>query len=342
MMVAIFFAVFTQMGTFSTFAAGPAADTKAIPMPDLMKPEALIFDKTQMYITEGTTIYIYSLKDFKLVKKFGKQGGGPQEFMINPQLGPLLLSKQGDDLMVHSFGKVSWYTKDGTYLKEIKTPSPYMRNLQAFGKKIVGTRLTVGQERIMILSAYDDKFNELKEITRVNQPWQQGKGTRILETLMITTVYDNKLFIAWGQDFSIKVFDADLKELNIIKRNEKRRKVTEKDKKDIIDFLKVNPATKDFFEMMKPIITPDYYPAILGIVGTGNKLYVLTFIEDEGKNDECLIMDLNGKLLKRIFLPVKMATPIFPHPYTIHEGSMYQVVENVEEEEWSLHITKIE
>jgi hypothetical protein len=338
-MAAIFFIVF---GTLTMYAAGPEAKAKVIPMPDLLKPETITLDDTQMYITEGTSIYIYSLKDFKLKKKFGKSGEGPQEFMVNPMIGPIRLSMQGDNLTIHSFRKLSWYTKDGTYLKEIKTITPYMRDVQAFGDKIVGTRITTGQDRIMILGVYDSEFKELKELTRVNQPWQPGKGTKVLETTMVTTVYNNRLYLAWGQDFAIKVFDANLKELEEIKRDEKRIKITEKTKQDIVDFMKTDPSTKDFFEMIKPITTPEYYPAIAGIVGTGNKLYVMTFQEDEEENNECLIMDLDGKLLKRVFLPVKMATPILPYPSSIHNGFLYQVIEDIEEEEWSLHITKIE
>ena len=40
------------------FAALLGAKTRVIPTPDLMKPEALFFDKTQMYVTESTSIFI--------------------------------------------------------------------------------------------------------------------------------------------------------------------------------------------------------------------------------------------------------------------------------------------
>jgi hypothetical protein len=76
-------------------------------------------------------------------------------------------------------------------------------------------------------------------------------------------------------------------------------------------------------------------------VVTGNKIYVLTFKENKAEDDECMILDLKGKRLKRIFLPLKMSTPILPYPYMIHEGSLYQVVEDEEEEEWALHVTEI-
>ena len=74
---------------------------------------------------------------------------------------------------------------------------------------------------------------------------------------------------------------------------------------------------------------------------TGAKIYAITFKENKAEDDECIIFDLEGKLIKRVFLPVKMSTPILPYPYNIHEGVMYQVVEDEEEEEWAIHVTEI-
>ena len=316
-------------------------ETKVFPVPNLLKPEGLMLDKTRMYVIEGTSIYIYSLKDFKLIKKFGKKGEGPQEFIVNPQFSPLVIYVHTEDIVVNSFGKLSWFSKDGTFKKELKTPSPFIFPLQPFGKNFIGLRLALGQERWQILSLYDDKINELKEITRQKHPFQPGKGTYILETVPTTTVHEDKVFMAWEKDFIIKVLGPDLKELYTIKRSEKKRSVTDEDKKEIIDFLKTYPQTKDVIEILKPFHFPDYFPAIAGLVVTGNKIYVLTFKEDEAENDECLIMDLKGKLLKRAFLPLKMSTPILPYPYNIQEGTVYQVVEDEEEEEWAIHVTKI-
>ena len=49
--------------------------------PDLMRPGRIMVDKDKLYILEFPHIYIYSLDDFRLIKKFGRQGEGPQEFM---------------------------------------------------------------------------------------------------------------------------------------------------------------------------------------------------------------------------------------------------------------------
>jgi uncharacterized protein YlbG (UPF0298 family) len=71
-------------------------------------------------VTQEATVFIYSLKDFKLVKKFGKAGEGPREFRILPQL-PLNIDARTDQIIVNSFGKVSYFTKQGEFIKEVKT-----------------------------------------------------------------------------------------------------------------------------------------------------------------------------------------------------------------------------
>jgi hypothetical protein len=324
------------------FATLLGAETKIIPTPDLMKPEALFFDKTQMYVTEGTSIFIYSLKDLKLIKKFGKKGEGPQEFMVNPQFGPLFIDVNTEDIIVNSFGKLSWFTKEGKFKRELKLSNPFILFIQPFGKNFVGIRFSIGEKRMQILNLYDDKINELKEITKQEHFFQPGKGLRVLEPLPYTIVKDNKLFLAWEKDLVIKVLDTELKELYAIKYDVEKRKVTEEDKKEVINFLKTTPPTKDFFELLKPIHFPEYYPAMQIPCITGNKIYVVTFKkEDDGEKTEILLFNMKGKFLKQVFIPIKMDTPIQPYPFNIHEGFLYQVVEDEEEEEWALHVSEI-
>ena len=317
------------------------AETKVIPMPELMKPQLILLDNSQMYVTEDTSIYIYSLKDFKLIKKFGKRGEGPQEFMINPQL-QLFLNVQTEDLMVQSIGKLSWFTKDGKFKREAKMPNPLILLIQPFGKNYVGIQFTVGEKRWRNLNLYDNKINELKNIVKNEHIFQEGKGLLILETQTYNPVYKNKLFIAWENDLKIKVLDTELKELYTIKHNVEKQKITEKNKKDIIHFFKTNPSTRDYYEFLKPIRFTTYFPAIQNLIVTGNKIYVATYkSKDEEEENEFIIFDIKGKFLKQGFIPLKMSTPIQPYPYSIHEGYLYQMVEDVDEEEWALHVREI-
>lgn len=321
-------------------AAVAGAETKIIPLPELMNPELIFIDKTQMYVTERASIYIYSLENFKLVKKFGKEGEGPKEFMFDPRMGGLLLFVKSEDIVVNSFGKVSWYSKDGEYKKEIKLQHPLTLNMQPFGKNYVGIFLAWGKERWKILKLYDDQLNELKEITRMPYPTQPGKGTYLLESFPVTLVHDNKIFLAWENEFAIKVFDTDLKQLRTITLDETRRKVTEEDQKILLDFLRTSPQSKDYFETMKPFHFPDEFPPIFLIFGAGETINVITFKLNNEKHQECIVMGVDGKVKNRVFLPIQMSTPFSPYPYSIHDGALYQVIEDGEKEEWSIHITK--
>ena len=49
------------------------AKVTVIPLPDLVNPASVTLDENQLYITEGTSIYIYSLPDFKLIKKWKRK-----------------------------------------------------------------------------------------------------------------------------------------------------------------------------------------------------------------------------------------------------------------------------
>ncbi|MGD2085255.1 MAG: hypothetical protein PVH61_03640 [Candidatus Aminicenantes bacterium] len=57
---------------------------QVIPLGEVNRPISINVDDTCIYIVEFPCIYLYSLEDFKLVKKFGKRGEGthPSIFII--------------------------------------------------------------------------------------------------------------------------------------------------------------------------------------------------------------------------------------------------------------------
>lgn len=50
-----------------------------ITLAGLNRPSAIEADQYRLFIVEDTSILIYSLEDFKLLKKFGRKGQGPGE-----------------------------------------------------------------------------------------------------------------------------------------------------------------------------------------------------------------------------------------------------------------------
>ncbi|MCP5051672.1 MAG: hypothetical protein GY940_31180, partial [bacterium] len=53
------------------------------------------------------------------------------------------------------------------------------------------------------------------------------------------------------------------------------------------------------------------------------------------------VLDLKGKLLKRTYVPLKATGPMELSPFSIHNGSFYQLKEDDEGEEWTLNITPV-
>ena len=116
-----------KLGTLALilFFTGLVFAGKVVPFPDLLKPEAIAVDNEYIYITEGASVHIYSLKDFTLKKKFGKPGEGPQEFKLFPGVA-LRLTVLPDYLLLESMGKLSYYTKEGNFKKEIQLETHFL------------------------------------------------------------------------------------------------------------------------------------------------------------------------------------------------------------------------
>ncbi|MCP5109185.1 MAG: hypothetical protein GY950_37740, partial [bacterium] len=96
--------------------AGPGFAGKVKSFTGLNKPDGIAVDDQLVVVTEGTTVYLYSAKDFSLVKKFGKRGEGPQEFVpiFNVTMRVQLLPGY---ILVGSMGKISFFKRNGEYIK---------------------------------------------------------------------------------------------------------------------------------------------------------------------------------------------------------------------------------
>lgn len=314
---------------------------KVVPLPDLLNAEAIALDDGQMYIVDGSTVHIYRLKDAALVKSFGKKGEGPQEFMVNPQSGrPLFIDVQGDAITITSMGKVSFFNKSGEFIKEMNIRSSGSAdNVQPLGKGFVGQSITPGntdKKRGIIL--YDGQMVPVKTLLEVEHHFQLGKGLKVFREPGVFITRDGKLYVTWDAEFRIRVMDAGGEGRTLIERPYKRLKVREAEKEEVIAYLKKHPFFKNFFELLKPIRFPEYFPAISEMRIADNKIYLLTYKEDKGKT-ECFIYTLEGKLLGQAYLPLQRMSPLFYYPFDIKDGVVYQVVEDEEAEAWSLHVS---
>ncbi len=307
--------------------------------PDLMKASGLIIDKDYLYISEDITIFIYSMKDFKLIKKFGKKGEGPEEFNRFALITPLK-----DKLLINSMNKISYYTKNGEYLKEIKVKSGISFLYQPLGNNYVGR--SIGSKdgtRYVSVNLYDKDLNKIKTLLHQEDDNQFAKGSiKILNSTLSYMTYNDKLYLVNGSNFEIKVFDKNAKQIFVIKKDFKRRKFTSEDKEDIYDVIKTNPQSKQYFEIVKKMaVFPKEWPAISGVFERDNIIYVSTYRSKDKTKYEFLFFDKNGKFIHSLYIPLKFQTALKPYPLSISNGKLYQLIENEDEETWELHMNFI-
>ena len=65
----------------------PGFAEKVATLQEINKPWTFFVDQDRFYISETVSVYIYSLKDFKLIKKFGRRGEAAGEFIVVNKIG---------------------------------------------------------------------------------------------------------------------------------------------------------------------------------------------------------------------------------------------------------------
>lgn len=321
--------------TFFIFMSVSVTGEVIATLPDLLNPTGLVIEDENMYITQDITVYIYSLKDFKLKKKFGKKGEGPQEFNQFAAITPLK-----DKLLINSMSKISYYTKDGEYINEIKTKGGFSFIYQPLGENYIGRGIGVKDNtRYVSINLYDKDLNKIKTLLKKEDDNQVAKGSiKILTSSLNYMTFNDKLYLINGSDFEIKVFDKTAKEVMTIKRDYKRRKFTEEDKQMVFDEIKNSPQQRQYFDMIKKMaVFPKEWPAIAGAFERDNIIYVSTFKALNKTTYEFIIFDSDGKFVHSMYIPLRFQTALRPYPLSVKNGMVYQLIENEEEEEWELH-----
>jgi hypothetical protein len=191
-----------------------------------------------------------------------------------------------------------------------------------------------------ILNLYDDQFKRTKQIQKINLA-QRGK----MQFPIVSPIFyaaDEKIIALGGENFVIDVYDSGGNKLNSISREYKKIEVSEEYKKGVHDFYKESPTFRQYYESMKNMIQfSNYFPAIQTFLAADQKIYIQTYLKEEG-GYEFFIYDLEGKFLKRLFLPVVYRNSLMPFPYTIMHNKLYQLIENEGAEVWELHAVAID
>jgi hypothetical protein len=320
---------------------------KTFPLEDLPNPRQITGDDRHIYITEDVSVSIYSMKDFSFIKRFGRQGEGPGEFKVSPD-EPMALCVLKDELMVRSKGRFAYFSKVGEFKREIRTKPGYAMTLQPHGEQFLGVSVVNEDKGYITLNIYDNQFNKVKEAYRIEEELQLTGKRVVFHFLQLPPAlatsfasYKGRIYLTWGKDDKLKIFDSTGKPVHTISPVLKKIALSAAYKEKVKEHYKNDPdIPKPIYQRMyKNMVYPEYFPAIRDLRIDGGQIYLVTYHRQKDKT-LTLVYDLNGKLLKKIYLPLLEMDTIRFYPFFIRHGKLYQLSED-EDEEFYLNVTGI-
>lgn len=322
-----------------------AIQARVVALEGIVKPDMIVAQDNKLYVLERTSILIYSAKDFQFIKKFGREGEGPREFMARPYGPPMSMSFVDGQLVVNSNNKLSYFDKNGIFKRERKA----FANLVLFqvGENFVAIGPSVDSEKRFRISyrLYSNSLKELKNLYHTNISVNpQDYLIMPISAIGHNPCYKGNIFIAASNtDFVIDVFDHTGKKLQRISKDFVKEKIPQTFKDETHRWFKNESMYKQFYDGIKDFIKfKEYFPAIRDILLADNTIYIVTH---KRKKDlwECILLDLKGKEIKRTFIPLSRYIPFtyYPPLCTIENRILYSLIEDEDEEEWKLHIINL-
>lgn len=313
-------------------------------------------DGNELFLVNDSSILVYSLEPMKLKFKVGQKGDGPNNFKYRP-----LLYVYPDFFVALDYTKSLWFSRDGKLLKT-KDYSDFddfstSQEMRLFPVKNHYVRVVVDHE-LCTQSVYllNDKFERIALLHEgLFDWWPPGMGDpsktvnfKMLHHIIEAVVWEDRIYIYDShRGFFIKVFDQTGQLLKIINHNSERcQRVTDQYKAKAIDFLLENDPQEYYKKIPKGALAfYTFYPPIESFRIAENSLFVTTYLEKE-PGHEIVVMDLDGKIAKRIYplLPSfkYIKSLLAKDLYAFGHGKLYQLIKNKTTGTWELHIDPLE
>ncbi len=310
---------------------------------EVNEPKTLNVSGDKLVISESETVLIYSLSKKELIKKFGKNGEGPGEFKLGHGAGSLKIDIMGNELIVNSGGKISWFTQDGEFIREDKIPP--MTYLIPVNKNFIGNCLSPVKESFPSLSVclFDGQMKKTETIFNSEVPVGMGAKMMVPAYNFIYRVYKDRIFLSSGKEnIEIRIFSFAGKEEGRFLIKNPQLPITGDFKSRVYDFYKNDPIYKNYWSYMKKnMFFPEFFPGLKDMRIKNDNIYIQTYKMADNKF-EWIITDLKGKLQKKILLPQNIESAIAYSPIAISNGKYYYLTEDIDKETWELHLLDLE
>jgi len=328
------------------FAAGAQRILKGI-----FEPEMIKIDGESLFVVEGANVLECSLKDLRIVRRFGGKGEGPGElktldFWYNK------VTILPDRVFVDGFDKIIDFAKDGRLIREIKKPAG-IDHVIPVGDGFVAAKLDqfAGGVQYQSLALYDAGLRFRKELCRQVSPIQaNGQKTEMIPDVLNFAVWEDRVYVEKSREgFVIDVFDAQGARAARIAHPHEKVRVTEAAKGEALERFKSDPFVKrmgyEKFKIYSEFVWPESMPPITDFDVSDGRIYART-PQTAGDRERWVILDRTGRILGRSDLPRIDTAPLMASLYgvtyyAIHGGKLYFIKDNETTDEWELFVEEI-
>ncbi len=281
-------------------------------LPDVRQPHQIVVDGNDLYVFDESdySLHVYTISPFASIRRFGRKGDGPHDFKYLP-----FVHVQPEALACTDFTKIVWFSKNGQVLKsmEFSALKDFDLNSEMLLVPVNGhyLRITADHEkfkrRVFLL---DPAFKTVKQLYEGPFIWMQGSATDIRTD---TVSAQGLVFIADTESFRITVFDDQGTLLRTIDMSSEVEKV------------------QDSALLHQYCVSDD-------------KIYATTYKKKDNLT-EMLVFDLEGRLIRRLFLPLPSIQPqrgvVRYDLFTVARDRLYELVRNTATGRWELSITEL-
>lgn len=283
-----------------------------IVLPDVQKPHQIVVDGNDLYIFDEAdySLHVYTISPFGPKLKIGQKGDGPRDFKYLP-----LVSIQPESLTCTDFTKIIWYSKKGEVFKatEFSALKDFDINSEMLLVPVKENLLRITADhanykrRVYLL---DSHFKTVKQLYEGVFIWMQGSAT---DCRTDTVSSEGLVFIADTEGFRITIFNDKGTLLRTIDKSQEVAKVQDR------------------------ALLHQY------CVSEG-KIYATTYVKKDGLT-EMLVLDLEGRILRRLALPLPSIKPergvLRYDLFTVAQEKLYELVQNNVTGKWELLITAL-
>jgi hypothetical protein len=318
-------------------------------MKNIFRVDMVTVDGKNLYVLDNFTVYVYSLKDYKLMARFGKKGTGPGEF--NPNfVNRLTLQLDGNHIVLNTFRKIARFSKKGKFINEKIIPFLSVQVIP-LGTDYIITKYTPGEKGINQLSVCicGADFRAKKTLYSREDISTQRSGKLDCPNEQIFVEKNSKSIFIYDQrpGIEVMVFDHSGKELSRFNLPEPQIDMPQRFKDEVLEWANTSSMARSFSQMARLSLDQirqmvDFHeilPVARCFNVQGDDLLIETYVK-KGQLSKFIQLNTHGKKLGEAFLTDAEPGRVKMNPYStycFYGDEYYFFRENLETETFELH-----